>query len=190
MRWLKREDNFEFNLNEEVGHVIKYHRSDRLDEISQRSRTQTPPRLSQTYSHLHESTSINKIGKMEILLTCPVLNTSHEIDILKGPLEIDSLLGAQCWIYSLARCYQRTWDYQFRWEIFGCVWSVVRQDCKYPCVASAVGPNQLCDVRSTADIYFMQQVEALNGTLRAAKRQKKVMVFKFAGYIDDWESSF
>ena len=34
-------------------------------------------------------------------------------------------------------------------------------------------------------IQFMQQVEALNGTLRAAKRQKKVTVFKFAGYIDD-----
>ena len=102
----------------------------------------------------------------------------------------DILLGARCWIYILARCYQRTWNYQLRWEIFGCVWSVVRQDCKYPCVVSAFGPNRLCVVRSTADIYFMQQVEALNGTLRAAKRQKKVTILKFAGYIDDWRFLF
>ena len=66
----------------------------------------------------------------------------------------------------------------------------LRMECcstrlQIPVRFSAFNPNRHCDVRSTADIYFMQQVEALNGTLRAAKRQKKVTVFKFAGYIDD-----
>ena len=68
----------------------------------------------------------------------------------------------------------------------------LRMECcltrlRIPVRFSAFSPNRLCSVRSTTDIYFMQQVEALNGTLRAAKRQKKVTVLKFAGYIDDRE---